>query len=330
MLYDLDSDEFESHASERRGSRKQPDPRRPQKIKQMKEAVVSSLVKSTDGSPAAEVGFNPTYQGSRHERQWIIDALGGFYDDHHIADVLRQVKGGKEATVYCCRAHPSAGVELIAAKVYRPRQFRQLRNDALYRQGRKVLDEEGKEVLDDGRLHAIVTGTRFGKELVHTSWLSHEYETLRILHSAGALVPRPYARASNAILMEYLGDAGAAAPTLNHVTLAPSEGRALFDRLMDNVRLMLMHDRIHADLSAYNVLYWEGEVRIIDFPQAIDPANNRHAYAILQRDVTRLCQYFEPYGIGADPGGLAKGFWSQYVAQRNPALQDFDLALELG
>jgi RIO kinase 1 len=331
MLNDSDYDDIEFDPAARRASHKRPDPQRPQKMKQMKEATVSGLVKSVDGSAVAPAGFNPTYQGSRHERQWLIDALGGFYDDSHIVDVLRQVKGGKEATVYCCRAHPSLGADrdLIAAKVYRPRMFRQLRNDALYRQGRKVLDEDGKEVLDDGRLHAIVTGTKFGKELVHTSWLSHEFETLRILHAAGALVPRPFARASNAILMEYLGDETAAAPTLNHVALSPGEAQPLFDQLMDSVRLMLLHDRIHADLSAYNVMYWRGEIKIIDFPQAIDPANNPHAYAILERDVTRLCQYFEPYGVDAEPRRLAKDFWTLYVTQRNPALQDFDLALRL-
>mgnify|MGYP000925870685 CR=1 FL=1 len=59
-----------------------------------------------------------------------------------ITDVLHQVKGGKEATVYCCAAHPSTGVDLIAAKVYRPREFRQLRNDAQYRQGRRILSDE--------------------------------------------------------------------------------------------------------------------------------------------------------------------------------------------
>ncbi|MCL5999389.1 MAG: hypothetical protein M1546_25500 [Chloroflexi bacterium] len=325
--FDTDDDEFEPALP--RGARKRMDPGRPQKMKQHQQAVVNRLVQSVDGSLVTATGFNPTYQGSRHERQWIIDALGGFYDDNHITDVLRQVKGGKEATVYCCRAHPSSRVQLIAAKVYRPRMFRQLRNDALYRQGRKVLDEEGKEVHDDRRIHAIVTGTRYGKELTHTSWLSHEFETMRVLYEAGALVPKPYIRGSNALLMEYLGEADAPAPTLNQVTLAPAQARHLFDLLMDNVRLMLLHDRIHADLSAYNVLYWRGEVRMIDFPQAIDPATNRHAFTILQRDITRLCQYFEPYGIDTEPATLAKDFWGLYVSSRNPALRDFDMVTEM-
>lgn len=324
MQYDILNDDAEYDDETAHNAHRRLDPGRPQKLKQRNAEVMSSLVKTVEGGPAATDAFNPTYKGSRHERQWIIDALGGFYEDNQIADVLRQVKGGKEATVYCCLAHPSSGAHLIAAKVYRPRMFRQLRNDAMYRQGRKVLDEDGKEVLDDGRLHAIVTGTSYGKELVHTSWLSHEFETMRLLYEAGALVPKPYARASNAILMEYMGDEDAAAPTLNQVDLRHAEAQPLFDQLLGSVRLMLLHDRIHADLSAFNVLYWQGEVKIIDFPQAVDPATNAHAFPLLQRDVTRLCQYFELYGVDADPSRLSRELWAEYVAQRNPALQDFD------
>jgi len=73
---------------------------------------------------------------------------------------LRQVKGGKEATVYCCAAHPATGQDLLAAKVYRPRIFRQLRNDARYRQGRQILGGTAKVVRDHRHLRAVRKGTR--------------------------------------------------------------------------------------------------------------------------------------------------------------------------
>ena len=37
-------------------------------------------------------------------------------------------------------------MDWVAAKVYRPRMFRQLRNDKMYRQGRTVLKQSGKAV----------------------------------------------------------------------------------------------------------------------------------------------------------------------------------------
>ncbi len=127
---------------------------------------------------ADEEVFSPTYQGSRWEREWILTYLGYFYDQHLLTDVLRRAKGGKEANVYCCQAHPAVGMDLVAAKLYRPRMLRNLRNDARYRQGRDYLDGFGKVIRDDRMMVAIRKGTRVGKEAVHTSWLDHEYQTL--------------------------------------------------------------------------------------------------------------------------------------------------------
>ena len=66
--------------------------------------------------------FVPSYAASldplHHERQWVINSVAPFYQDNIITDVTRLVKGGKEANVYGCDAHPATGLELIAAKLY--------------------------------------------------------------------------------------------------------------------------------------------------------------------------------------------------------------------
>lgn len=260
-------------------------------------------------------GFNPTFQGKRYERTWIMTGLGPFHDNNLITDVIRSVKGGKEANVYCCAAHPALGVAYLAGKVYRPRMFRQLRNDKVYRDGRIILDADGKRVKDEGAAHAVAMGTSFGKDLLHTSWLAHEYRALTDLHSAGALVPRPYGSAPNAILMEYLGDAETPAPILNDVDLERDEANELFDELIGSVTLMLRSNRVHGDLSAYNVLYWEGDVRIIDFPQVVDIDSNPQAYRIFRRDVERLGQYFQSCGVKLDSRRLADDLWRKNVGR---------------
>ncbi len=260
----------------------------------------------------AESVFRPTFTGSRYEREWILDYLGRFYDDKQITDVLGRVKGGKEANVYCCAAHPATGLELIAAKVYRPRAFRQLRNDARYRQGRELLDERGKTVRDGGLLHAVRKKTGIGKEAEHVSWVEYEYQALVALWQAGADVPRPISHGNSTILMEYLGQVDAPAPTLHAVTLEPGEVRPIYARLLRNLELMLAQGRIHGDLSAFNVLYWDGQVKLIDFPQVVDTRSNREAFDIFQRDVLRLCQYFRRYGVAADAGQIAAQLWARY------------------
>ncbi len=250
-----------------------------------------------------------TYQPSRHESAWLMSSLGEFYDQQWFDDILMMVKGGKEASVYLCKANPNAGVPYLAAKVYRPRRFRNLKKDHIYREGRAQVETDGKVILDDGMLHAMAQRTSYGMLLLHESWIGAEYKTLQLLAEAGADIPKPYASGANAILMDYIGDELMAAPTLNSISLDMAEARILFERVMFNIESCLKAGRIHADLSAYNILYWDGSITLIDFPQAIHPDENRNAYRIFQRDVLRVCEYFNSQGVRSDPSTLAKKLW---------------------
>lgn len=313
-------DNFDSFADpRRRQSGKTRPPKRTRDSAQNDHVVRDEIARySDDQDLVSQGGFNPTFTSSFFERDWILNYLGVFYDNHQITDVLKQVKGGKEATVYCCAAHPATGRRLLAAKVYRPRMFRQLRNDALYRQGRKLYDGDGKEMREWRDFHAVDRKTAFGMELRQTSWITHEYHALEMLSKAGVLVPTPVAFGNNTILMDYMGDAHIPAPALTAVRLGKAEARLLFELLLDNIEKMLSLNVVHGDLSAFNVLYWEGEVRLIDFPQAIDPRLNREASAIFRRDVERICQHFARYGLGADARALADNLWRKYQPADDP------------
>ncbi len=262
-----------------------------------------------------EGGFEITYQPSKYEQGWLLSSLEGFYDQHLITDVLAQVRGGKEATVYCCEAHPSTGVGFLAAKIYRPRMFRQLRNDKVYRQGRDVLTADGRPVkkTDHRLMRALNKKTDFGVQVSHTSWLMYEYTTLGRLFAAGAAVPQPIASSDNAILMAYCGDAEAPALPLSEIRLEEDEAKPLFDEVLRNVELMLQQHMIHGDLSAYNILYWDGKITLIDFPQVTNSQTNDKAYFILQRDIKRVCEYFARQGVRSDPEALTRQYWDRYV-----------------
>jgi RIO kinase 1 len=153
-------------------------------------------------------------------------------------------------------------------------------------------------------------------------WHAREYQTLRALHGAGADVPAPVATLergrSGAFLMEYFGDQQGAAPQLQHVRLTPAEGAALYQRVLENVALWLAHHRVHADLSAFNILYWRGTVKVIDFPQAVDPRQNPNAWRLLQRDLANVQRYFARYGIADDAAWLAEDLRRQYTDPRYP------------
>jgi RIO kinase 1 len=293
----------------RRGRRRKARPQHAPKKSQQQ--IVAELA----DAEGYEGGFNTTYQPSRHEAGWLLESLRSFYDRELITDVLAQVKGGKEANVYCCEADPAIGVDLLAAKVYRPQQFRAIRNDTLYRQGRDVLTSTGRAVkkTDHRIMRAIGKKTRFGTQVMQTSWLMHEYKTMELLYQANGAIPRPIAVSENAILMGYYGEAGWGAPTLNEVDLDPNEAATLFQKVLHNVELMLQHNLIHGDLSAYNILYWAGEITIIDFPQATNSLANQDAYTILERDIARVCEYFAQQGVQREPVAITDDLWHRYV-----------------
>jgi RIO kinase 1 len=256
--------------------------------------------------------FKFTYKAARFEEWWLLESLGDFYEHQWITDVLRRLKGGKEASVYLCQSGPAVEAPLVAAKVYRPRSLRNLKNDGQYRMGREDLDESGNVIVDDGALHAMQKRTAYGEELRHQSWIAYEFQTLEMLHAAGADVPKPYAMEKNAILMDYIGDFDGAAPTLNSVALDPEEVMPLFERVVRNINLLLSNQRIHGDLSAYNLLYWDGDIALIDFPQVVPPESNPAAWTIFLRDVTRICQYFASQGLRRDARKLAADLWTSH------------------
>jgi RIO kinase 1 len=161
-------------------------------------------------------------------------------------------------------------------------------------------------------MRAIAKGTAFGQKVQHTSWLMYEYTTLNHLYEAGAAVPRPWAIGDNVTLMEYIGDEDIAAPMLNTIRLEPDEVEPLFDEVMRNVDIMLQNHWIHGDLSAYNILYWEGKITLIDFPQVTDSRSNPDAHFILQRDIVRICEYFAQQGLPRDALSLVDELWYRY------------------
>ncbi|MBN2006980.1 MAG: hypothetical protein JXA21_26760 [Anaerolineae bacterium] len=308
--YEIYEDQFNSLKAGRKARRKRnPEPHHTPK--RSRQQVLEQISEELQGD---EVGFKTTYHPSRHEEGWLLDSIRNFYEEALINDVLAMVRGGKEASVYRCAADPSTGVALLAAKVYRPRQFRNLRNDALYRGGREILTAGGHAVRSDDHrtIRAIGKKSAYGVQVSHTSWLTHELVSMQKLHDAGGAVPKPYAGGENAILMSYVGDERTAAPTLNNVRLEDDEAEYVFEEVMRNVKLMLTHNLIHGDLSAYNILYWDEEITLIDFPQVVNAANNDMAYPILLRDVQRICEYFDMQRFHRDPEVVTRNLWQQY------------------
>lgn len=308
-LYSEFEDDFDPMQYDRQARRK-----RKSKAHHIPKKTQEEIIEEIADTTGVEGGFTTTYQPAQHEAVWLYDSLKIFYQQALISDVLAIVKGGKEASVYRCLADESTGKEYIAAKVYRPRMFRNLRNDKMYREGRQVLDDNGRPVdpRDVRTIRAIGKKSAYGQQVAHTSWLMYEFNAMKTLHAAGADVPEPISAGPNAILMEYIGDEYMPAPPLHTVTLPDDEVKPLFDATMRNIELMLEHGMVHGDLSEYNILYMGGVITFIDFPQIVDLFANPNASTILLRDITRVCEYFNKYGLNVIPEEIHYNLWGDY------------------
>jgi RIO kinase 1 len=230
-----------------------------------------------------------------------------FLDEGLIEQVIRPIKSGKEASVHLCRANPrTTGETLAALKVFHPLDRRDFRDEQLYRNG---------EFIKERRIRtALEKKTKFGREVQGGLWVNREWETLKALSLTTAPVPRPIERTEDAILMTYVGDLDDAAPQLRtYETDDADEAQVLFDQTIKAVEVMLYHDVVHGDLSAYNLLVWDGEVTVIDFPQAVDPKKNRHAEAFLLRDIERVVTHFEKLGVHTDAERIAADLWTGWT-----------------
>jgi len=231
------------------------------------------------------------------------DPSAYFTDELYISSVIRPIKSGKEANVLLCRANVDlAGADLAALKVYVPSDNRDFRHDGVYRAGEWIPDARARRAMDKK--------TRFGRKVQARTWLDREWQAMSRLHAAGISVPRPIARSDDAVLMAYVGDEDGPAPLLRaYRPVDPGEAESLLDQVLAAARSMLRLGIVHADLSPYNVLVWEGRAVVIDLPQAVDPSQNPEAGEFFRRDIARICTWAARHGVARDARDVAAEMW---------------------
>jgi RIO kinase 1 len=203
--------------------------------------------------------------------------LQALLDEGVIDAVVRQLKSGKEASVYVVRC----GDELRCAKVYKDLAQRSFQARAQYQEGRKTRGSR--------EARAMGKATKFGKKALEEAWKNTEVDALYALSAAHVRVPKPYGYFNGVLVMELVTDAdGHSAPRLSEVELDAPRAREYFAFLVRQVVRMLCAGMIHGDLSEYNVLVDAHGPVVIDLPQAVSAAGNNNARAMLLRDVNKL------------------------------------------
>lgn len=219
-------------------------------------------------------------------------ALQELFERGFIQDVVWQLQQGKEATVYVATSEQG----LVAVKVYADIRARSFRNDSVYREGRFIADSRIEKAIQDR------TNAGINAQLV--LWVEQEYMELHSLHHHGIAVPKPIARNGNVILMEFIGTEEGAAPRLSDVHLSRDDARSAFEQARNILLGFAKLGRVHGDFSTFNLLWHEGKVYAIDFPQMIRFRENPQADALLRRDVRGMLKTFSKLGMVAEEEAL--------------------------
>jgi RIO kinase 1 len=225
--------------------------------------------------------------------------------DGVIDEVLGRLKSGKEADISLVRR----GEDVLAAKVYKDRSTRSFKNNADYKEGRKVSNSRTQRAMDGGG--------RFGRDAAEQAWKSAEADALYKLVDAGARVPTPILFYEGVLLMELVKDAeGRPAPRLIDVDIEPASAIGVYADLVAQIIAMLCCDLIHGDLSPYNILAAANGPTIIDLPQVVSAVHNSRAEFFFLRDFDNLVRFvsgFDPaLAIHRDDG---RAIWRAYVAR---------------
>ena len=123
-------------------------------------------------------------------------------------------------------------------------------------------------------------------------WAEKEFKNLKRAYSAGVRVPNPIHVKKNILVMEFIGEGDISAPRLKDSP--PKKPQIVFNKVFSYLKKLYQKARlVHADLSEYNILMWNGPV-IIDISQAVT-LEHPNAEDFLLRDIKNILKYFKQF-----------------------------------
>ncbi|KOC70736.1 Serine/threonine-protein kinase RIO1 [Habropoda laboriosa] len=196
-----------------------------------------------------------------------------------IAEINGCISTGKEANVY--HAISKTGVE-FAIKIYKT----------------SILQFKDRDKYVTGEFRFRHGYCRHNPRKMVRTWAEKEFRNLIRLQQGGVNAPKPILLRSHVLLMDFIGTNGWPSPKLKDVVLTASKPRKLYRECIETMwKLYNKCKLVHADLSEYNILYYDGSLIIIDVSQAVEH-DHPMALEFLRKDCTNITEFFKKNDVG--------------------------------
>ncbi|KUI59286.1 Serine/threonine-protein kinase rio1 [Cytospora mali] len=206
-----------------------------------------------------------------------------------VSEIHGAISTGKEANVYGAVLHPDDGSEPVqrAIKIYKT----------------AILVFKDRERYITGE-HRFKGGSEKGnnRKMVKL-WAEKEFRNLRRIYTAGIACPEPLSLKLHVMVMSFLGDnKGWAYPKLRDASVtSDDEWRDLYIQLLGIMRRMYQVCKlVHADLSEYNILYYNRRLYMIDVSQSVEHDHPR-SLEFLRMDIKNVGDFFRRQGVDLLP-----------------------------
>ncbi|KAH8262685.1 hypothetical protein KR026_007141 [Drosophila bipectinata] len=141
---------------------------------------------------------------------------------------------------------------------------------------------------------------RFSKQnhrVIINMWAEKEMHNLMRMQAIGMNVPDVVVLKKHVLVMRFIGDNHNAAPKLKDARLSAAELSCAYEEIVEAMHKLYNEAKlVHADLSEYNILWYEGKCWFIDVAQSVEP-KHPSALEFLMRDCGNIINFFERCGL---------------------------------
>lgn len=141
---------------------------------------------------------------------------------------------------------------------------------------------------------------RFSKQnprkIVHM-WAEKEMHNMMRIQKIGLNCPEMVCLKKHILVMSFIGKDNKSAPKLRDVIMKPEKWESVYHEVVEAMhKLYNIGHLVHADLSEYNILWWENKCWFIDVSQSVQP-DHPNGLEFLLRDCRNIINFFEKKGV---------------------------------